>query len=42
MKERMVILIDKRIIEKIDQEARDRSVSIDQVIEEKLRKEFGI
>jgi len=42
MKERIVILIDSTLLSVIKQEATNRNISIDQIIEEKLRRSFGI
>jgi len=42
MKERLVILIDSILLSVIRQESLDRNISIDQIIEEKLRRSFGI
>ncbi len=41
MKQRIVIFLDDRLISLIEREARDRGISIDKVIEEKLKRSFG-
>jgi len=41
MKRRIVIFLDDKLISLIEREARDRDISPDKVIEEKLKRSFG-
>jgi len=42
MKRRIVVLLSNKLASVLEKEAGDRGVSIDEIIEEKLRKNFGI
>jgi len=42
VKRRIVVLLSSKLVSVLEKEAGDRGVSMDEIIEEKLRKIFGI